>query len=188
MVWRSKSHLCRTQPAWPSNGRAEFSAAVSWQRASSRAATETGFYPGRTGSAFCARIATGDYDAVIIGHSQFEKIPLSPEQERAHVERQLDDLELSLPKRKQRNPENFTIKQLESSKKKLEARLEKLMDAKEKDDTVTFEQLGVDRLFVDEADEFKNLGLFTKMRNVAGIQNTAAAEKRGHGGKVRISQ
>ncbi|BFL39157.1 LPD11 domain-containing protein [Agathobaculum massiliense] len=124
--------------------------------------------------AFCARIATGDYDAVIIGHSQFEKIPLSPEQERAHVERQLDDLELSLSEAKNSKSQNFTIKQLESSKKKLEARLEKLMDAKEKDDTVTFEQLGVDRLFVDEADEFKNLGLFTKMRNVAGIQNTAA--------------
>ena len=124
--------------------------------------------------AFCARIATGDYDAVIIGHSQFEKIPLSPEQERAHIEKQLDDLELSLSEAKNTKSQNFTIKQLESFKKKLETRLEKLMDAKEKDDTVTFEQLGVDRIFVDEADEFKNLGLFTKMRNVAGIQNTAA--------------
>lgn len=124
--------------------------------------------------AFCARIATGDYDAVIIGHSQFEKIPLSPEQERTHIEKQLDDLELSLSEAKNTKSQNFTIKQLESSKKKLETRLEKLMDAKEKDDTVTFEQLGVDRIFVDEADEFKNLGLFTKMRNVAGIQNTAA--------------
>ena len=124
--------------------------------------------------AFCARIATGDYDAVIIGHSQFEKIPLSPEQQRAHIEKQLNDLELSLSEAKNSKSQNFTIKQLESSKKKLEARLEKLMDAKEKDDTVTFEQLGVDRIFVDEADEFKNLGLFTKMRNVAGIQNTAA--------------
>ena len=124
--------------------------------------------------AFCARIATGDYDAVIIGHSQFEKVPLSPENERAHIEKQLDNLELSLTAAKNDKSMNFTIKQLESSKKKLETRLKKLMDAKEKDDVVTFEQLGVDRIFVDEADEFKNLGLFTKMRNVAGIQTTAA--------------
>ena len=124
--------------------------------------------------AFCARIATGDYDAVIIGHSQFEKIPLSPEHARAHIEKQLDTLELSLSEAKKDKGQSFTIKQLESSKKKLEARLEQLMNAKEKDNTVSFEQLGVDRIFVDEADEFKNLGLFTKMRNVAGIQTTAA--------------
>ena len=124
--------------------------------------------------AFCARIATGDYDAVIIGHSQFEKIPLSPEHARAHIEKQLDTLELSLSEAKKDKGQNFTIKQLESSKKKLEARLEQLMNAKEKDTAVSFEQLGVDRIFVDEADEFKNLGLFTKMRNVAGIQTTAA--------------
>lgn len=126
--------------------------------------------------AFCARIATGDYDAVIIGHTQFEKIPLSPENERRHIERQLDTLELSLTDAKRNKDLNFTVRRLESSKKKLETRLEKLMDAKEKDDVVTFEGLGVDRLFVDEADEFKNLALFTKMRNVGGI-NTSAAQK-----------
>lgn len=126
--------------------------------------------------AFCARIATGDYDAVIIGHTQFEKIPLSPENERRHIEQQLDTLELSLTDAKRNKDLNFTVKRLESSKKKLETRLEKLMDAKEKDDVVTFEELGVDRLFVDEADEFKNLALFTKMRNVGGI-NTSAAQK-----------
>ena len=126
--------------------------------------------------AFCARIATGDYDAVIIVHTQFEKIPLSPENERRHIERQLDTLELSLTDAKRNKDLNFTVKRLESSKKKLETRLEKLMDAKEKDDVVTFEELGVDRLFVDEADEFKNLALFTKMRNVGGI-NTSAAQK-----------
>ena len=124
--------------------------------------------------AFCARIATGDDDAVNIGHSQFEKIPLSPEHARAHIEKQLDTLELSLSEAKKDKGQSFTIKQLESSKKKLEARLEQLMNAKEKDTAVSFEQLGVDRIFVDEADEFKNLGLFTKMRNVAGIQTTAA--------------
>ncbi len=126
--------------------------------------------------AFCARIATGDYDAIIIGHTQFEKIPLSPENERRHIERQLDALELSLTDAKRNKDLTFTVKRLESSKKKLETRLEKLMDAKEKDDVVTFEELGVDRLFVDEADEFKNLALFTKMRNVGGI-NTSAAQK-----------
>ena len=126
--------------------------------------------------AFCARIATGDYDAVIIGHTQFEKIPLSPENERRHIERQLDALELSLTDAKRNKDLNFTVKRLESSKKKLETRLEKLMDAKDKDDVVTFEELGIDRLFVDEADEFKNLALFTKMRNVGGI-NTSAAQK-----------
>ena len=126
--------------------------------------------------AFCARIATGDYDAIIIGHTQFEKIPLSPENERRHIERQLDALELSLTDAKRNKDLNFTVRRLESSKKKLETRLEKLMDAKEKDDVVTFEELGVDRLFVDEADEFKNLALFTKMRNVGGI-NTSAAQK-----------
>ena len=126
--------------------------------------------------AFCARIATGDYDAVIIGHTQFEKIPLSPENERRHIEQQLDALELSLTDAKRNKDLNFTVRRLESSKKKLETRLEKLMDAKEKDDVVTFEELGVDRLFVDEADEFKNLALFTKMRNVGGI-NTSAAQK-----------
>ena len=126
--------------------------------------------------AFCARIATGDYDAVIIGHTQFEKIPLSPENERKHIEKQLDTLDLALHEAQANKDFRFTIKQLESSKKKLETRLQKLMDAKVKDDVLTFEELGVDRLFVDEADEFKNLALYTKMRNVGGI-NTSAAQK-----------
>ena len=119
--------------------------------------------------AFCARIATGDYDAVIIGHTQFEKIPLSSENERRHIERQLDTLELSLTDAKRNKDLNFTVKRLESSKKKLETRLEKLMDAKEKDDVVTFEELGVDRLFVDEPDSLRTAALFAKMRNVGGI-------------------
>ena len=126
--------------------------------------------------AFCARIATGDYDAVIIGHTQFEKIPLSPENERKHIEKQLDTLDLALHEAQVNKDFRFTIKQLESSKKKLETRLQKLMDAKVKDDVLTFEELGVDRLFVDEADEFKNLALYTKMRNVGSI-NTSAAQK-----------
>ena len=111
--------------------------------------------------AFCARIATGDYDAVIIGHTQFEKIPLSPENERRHIERQLDTLELSLTDAKRNKDLNFTVKRLESSKKKLETRLEKLMDAKEKDDVVTFEELGVDRLFIDES-HFTRTFTFTR--------------------------
>ena len=124
--------------------------------------------------AFCARIATGDYDAVIIGHTQFEKIPLSPENERKHIEKQIDTLELSITEAKRTKDLNFTVRQLESSKKKLETRLKTLMDAKVKDDVITFEELGVDHLFVDEADEFKNLALYTKMRNVGGISNSAA--------------
>ena len=124
--------------------------------------------------AFCARIATGDYDAVIIGHTQFEKIPLSPENERKHIEKQIDTLELSITEAKRTKDLNFTVRQLESSKKKLETRLKTLMDAKVKDDVITFEELGVDHLFVDEADEFKNLALYTKMRNVGGISTNAA--------------
>ena len=124
--------------------------------------------------AFCARIATGDYDAVIIGHTQFEKIPLSPENERKPIEKQIDTLELSITEAKRTKDLNFTVRQLESSKKKLETRLKTLMDAKVKDDVITFEELGVDHLFVDEADEFKNLALYTKMRNVGGISNSAA--------------
>ena len=125
---------------------------------------------------FCARIATGDYDAVIIAHSQFEKLPLSPENERAHIEKQIDMLELSISEASGNKDLRYSVKQLESSKQKLKLRLKKLMEAKVKDDVVTFEELGVDRLFVDEADEFKNLALHTKMRNVGGI-NTSAAQK-----------
>ncbi|MGM9621758.1 MAG: DEAD/DEAH box helicase family protein, partial [Butyricicoccus porcorum] len=125
---------------------------------------------------FCARIATGDYDAVIIAHSQFEKLPLSPENERAHIEKQIDMLELSISEASGNKELRYSVKQLESSKQKLKLRLKKLMEAKTKDDVVTFEELGVDRLFVDEADEFKNLALHTKMQNVGGI-NTSAAQK-----------
>lgn len=117
---------------------------------------------------FCARIATGDYDAIIIGHSQFEKIPLSAERQRAVLESQIDEIEIAITLAKKEQGENYTIKQMVKSRKSLEVRLEKLNE-KKKDDVVTFEELGVDRLFVDESHGFKNLFLYTKMRNVAGV-------------------
>lgn len=123
---------------------------------------------------FCSRIATGDYDCVVIGHTQFEKIPLSPERRKAIIQNQIDDLTTSIEMAKYENGESFTIKQMESMKKKLAARLAKLNDDKAKDRVVTFEQLGVDRLFIDESQEFKNLYCFTKMSNVAGISTTDA--------------
>ena len=122
---------------------------------------------------FCARIATGDYDAVIIGHSQFEKIPISQERQRRLLEDQIDEITEGIAEVKENNGERFTIKQLEKTKKSLEARLKKLLDSP-KDDVVTFEQLGVDRMFVDESDNYKNLFLYTKMRNVAGLSTTDA--------------
>ena len=125
---------------------------------------------------FCARIATGDYDAVIIGQSQFEKIPMSPERQKRMLEEQIDDIEEGIQEVKRAKGERFTIKQLEQSKKSLMARLEKLQANHRKDDVVTFEQLGVDRMFVDEADFYKNLFLYTKMRNVAGL-STSDAQK-----------
>ena len=125
---------------------------------------------------FCARIATGDYDAVIIGQSQFEKIPMSPERQKRMLEEQIDDIEEGILEVKRAKGERFTIKQLEQSKKSLMARLEKLQANHRKDDVVTFEQLGVDRMFVDEADFYKNLFLYTKMRNVAGL-STSDAQK-----------
>lgn len=123
---------------------------------------------------FCARIATGDYDAVIIGHSQFEKIPISPERQIRLIEEQIEEITNGIEEVKENNGERFTIKELERTKKGLEARLKKLQDSSKKDDVVTFEQLGVDRMFVDESDNYKNLFLYTKMRNVAGLSTTDA--------------
>ena len=125
---------------------------------------------------FCARIATGDYDAVIIGHSQFEKIPLSPERQERQLREQIDEIEGAIAELKYQNGENFTIKQMEKTRKSLQTRLDKLLSTDRKDDVVTFEQLGVDRLFVDESHAFKNLFLYTKMRNVAGL-STSEAQK-----------
>ncbi|WP_324248488.1 N-6 DNA methylase [Enterococcus faecalis] len=136
-------------------------------------ATKRDFEPARR-KKFCARIATGDYDAVIIGHSQFEKIPLSPERQKAVIEGQIDEIVTAIAEAKAEDGERYTIKQMEKTKKNLEAKLQKLADGKKKDSVVTFEELGVDRLFVDEAHGFKNLFLHTKMRNVAGIAQTDA--------------
>ena len=137
------------------------------------AATKKDFEPANR-KKFCSRIATGDYDAVIIGHSQFEKIPLSQERQVAIIERQIDEIELAIAQAKADNGERYTIKQMEKSRKSLLTRLEKLNDASRKDNVVTFEQLGVDRLFVDESHNYKNLFLYTKMRNMAGIAQSEA--------------
>ncbi len=123
---------------------------------------------------FCGRIATGDYDAVIIGHSQFEKIPMSIERQRAILEQQLEEITGGIAELKRNRGENFSIKQLEKSKKSIRQKLDKLNDQTKKDDVVTFEELGVDRLFVDESHYYKNLYLYTKMRNVGGIAHTEA--------------
>ena len=137
------------------------------------AATKKDFEPVNR-KKFCSRISTGDYDAVIIGHSQFEKVPLSQERQAAVIERQIEEITLAIREAKAEKGERYTIKQMEKSKKALQARLKKLNDTTRKDDVVTFEQLGVDRLFVDESHGYKNLFLFTKMRNVAGITQTEA--------------
>ena len=121
---------------------------------------------------FCARIATGDYDGIILGHSQFEKIPLSPERQQAMLKKQIAEVVAGIQTAKKQEGARFTVKQMEKSKKSLEAKLKKLHDQSAKDDVVTFEELGVDRLFIDEADLFKNLYLYTKMRNVGGISQT----------------
>ena len=136
-------------------------------------ATQKDFEPANR-KKFCSRIATGNYDAVVIGHTQFEKIPLSPERQRAIIQQQIDDVIEGIDMAKRDGGEQFTIKQMEAMKKRLQARLEKLNTGKVKDNVVTFEQLGVDRLFVDESQEFKNLYCFTKMSNVAGISTTDA--------------
>ena len=123
---------------------------------------------------FCGRIATGDYDAIIIGHSQFEKIPMSVERQRAILKRQIDEIMMGISEAKREKAENFTIKQMEKTKKGLQAKIDKLNDQSRKDDVVTFEELGVDRIFIDESHYFKNLFLYTKMRNVGGIAQTEA--------------
>ena len=136
-------------------------------------ATKKDFEP-KNRKRFCGRIATGDYDAVIIGHSQFEKIPMSRERQTALINDQINEVLLSIEEAKKSEAENFTIKQFEKTRKNLETRLEKLNDQSRKDDVVTFEELGVDRLFVDESHYYKNLFLYTKMRNVGGVAQTEA--------------
>ena len=123
---------------------------------------------------FCSRIATGDYDAIIIGHSQFEKIPMSVERQQAILERQIEEILEGIEQAKAQKAERYTVKQMERTRKSLETRLAKLNDQSRKDDVVTFEQLGIDRLFIDESHYFKNLFLATKMRNVGGIAQTEA--------------
>nr|MCR5104996.1 DEAD/DEAH box helicase family protein [Eubacterium sp.] len=136
-------------------------------------ATKKDFEPANR-KKFCSRIATGDYDAVIIGHTQFEKIPLSTERQAATIEAQINEIEEAIALAKAERGERYTIKEMEKSRKALKVRLDKLNDTSRKDDVVTFEQLGVDRLFVDESHNYKNLFLYTKMRNVAGIAQTDA--------------
>ena len=134
---------------------------------------------------FCARIATGDYDAVIIGHSQFERIPLSFERQERIIQEQIDEIQDAISELKYASGERFTVKQMEKSRKNLEQKLEKLRAADRKDDVITFEQLGVDRLFVDESHAFKNLFLYTKMRNVAGLSTSEAQKSSDMFGKCR---
>ena len=147
-------------------------------------ATKKDFEPKRRRK-FCARIATGDYDAVIIGHSQFEKIPLSPERQKAVIQNQIDEIMEAVREAKEDDGDRFTVKQLEKTKKNLEAKLKRLTESKKKDNVVTFEELGVDRLFVDEAHSFKNLFLHTKMSRVAGIAQTDAQKSSDMYGKCR---
>ena len=142
------------------------------------------FEPGNR-KKFCARIATGDYDAVIIGHSQFEKIPLSAERQERLIQEQMDEIEEAIEEAKAQVGEHFTVKQLEKLRKSLKQKLKKLQGADRKDDVVTFEQLGVDRLFVDESQAFKNLYLYTKMRNVAGLSTSEAQKSSDMFGKCR---
>ena len=142
------------------------------------------FEPGNR-KKFCARIATGDYDAVIIGHSQFEKIPLSAERQERLIQEQMDEIEEAIEEAKAQVGEHFTVKQLEKLRKSLKQKLKKLQGADRKDDVVTFEQLGVDRLFVDESQNYKNLFLYTKMRNVAGLSTSEAQKSSDMFGKCR---
>lgn len=137
-------------------------------------ATKKDFEPSNR-KKFCSQIATGDYDAIIIGHSQFERIPLSPERQKSMIERQIQDITFAIAEAKAEDDgKSFTVKQMEKTKKTLQAKLQKLNDQSRKDDVVTFEQLGVDRLFVDESHFYKNMFLYTKMRNIAGIAQTDA--------------
>ena len=142
------------------------------------------FEPGNR-KKFCARIATGDYDAVIIGHSQFEKIPLSAERQERLIQEQMDEIEEAIEEAKAQVGEHFTVKQLEKLRKSLKQKLEKLQGTDRKDDVVTFEQLGVDRLFVDESQNYKNLFLYTKVRNVAGLSTSEAQKSSDMFGKCR---
>ena len=142
------------------------------------------FEPGNR-KTFCSRIATGDYDAVIIGHSQFEKIPLSAERQERLIQEQMDEIEEAIEEAKAQVGEHFTVKQLEKLRKSLKQKLEKLQGADRKDDVVTFEQLGIDRLFVDESQNYKNLFLYTKMRNVAGLSTSEAQKSSDMFGKCR---
>ena len=142
------------------------------------------FEPGNR-KTFCSRIATGDYDAIIIGHSQFEKIPLSAERQERLIQEQMDEIEEAIEEAKAQVGEHFTVKQLEKLRKSLKQKLEKLQGTDRKDDVVTFEQLGVDRLFVDESQAFKNLYLYTKMRNVAGLSTSEAQKSSDMFGKCR---
>ena len=142
------------------------------------------FEPGNR-KTFCSRISTGDYDAVIIGHSQFEKIPLSAERQERLIQEQMDEIEEAIEEAKAQVGEHFTVKQLEKLRKSLKQKLEKLQGADRKDDVVTFEQLGVDRLFVDESQNYKNLFLYTKMRNVAGLSTSEAQKSSDMFGKCR---
>ena len=142
------------------------------------------FEPGNR-KTFCSRIATGDYDAVIIGHSQFEKIPLSAERQERLIQEQMDEIKEAIEEAKAQVGEHFTVKQLEKLRKSLKQKLEKLQGADRKDDVVTFEQLGVDRLFVDESQNYKNLFLYTKMRNVAGLSTSEAQKSSDMFGKCR---
>ena len=142
------------------------------------------FEPGNR-KTFCSRIATGDYDAVIIGHSQFEKIPLSAERQERLIHEQMDEIEEAIEEAKEQVGEHFTVKQLEKLRKTLKQKLEKLQATERKDDVVTFEQLGVDRLFVDESQNYKNLFLYTKMRNVAGLSTSEAQKSSDMFGKCR---
>ena len=142
------------------------------------------FEPGNR-KTFCSRIATGDYDAVIIGHSQFEKIPLSAERQERLIHEQMDEIEEAIEEAKEQVGEHFTVKQLEKLRKTLKQKLEKLQATERKDDVVTFQQLGVDRLFVDESQNYKNLFLYTKMRNVAGLSTSEAQKSSDMFGKCR---
>lgn len=136
-------------------------------------ATKKDFEP-KNRKKFCGRIATGDYDAVIIGHSQFERIPMSMERQKFEMERQINEITNGIAELKENRGDKFSIKQLEKTKKSLKVKLQKLNDQSRKDDVVNFEELGIDRLFVDEAHSYKNLFLYTKMRNVAGIGQSEA--------------
>jgi N12 class adenine-specific DNA methylase len=136
-------------------------------------ATKKDFQPNNR-KRFIGKIATGEYDAIIIGHSQFEKIPMSKEYQENHIRSEIDGILNYIEEYKYDRSQNFTVKQLQNTKKKLEGRLKKLNDDFKKDDVVTFEELGVDKLYVDEAHNYKNLFLYTKMRNVAGIGQSEA--------------